>query len=214
MNWHAEALPKGCLDGAQKLRSFSWLTEFYLAGGTALALHYGHRVSVDLDFFSPTNDLGLAGRDPILEGLESIRAGIEEQKDGTIHARLGKTHISFFRYRYPLLRPPTVWKGIRIAGTTDIGLMKVGAIIGRGSKKDFVDLYTILKKSMPLSKLLRLSPRKFGAGQDFLLQAYRAMVYFADADREPMPRLLAAISWDEVKRFFESEVRKLARPFR
>jgi len=214
MRWHAACLPKGCRDGAQALKGFAWLKEFYLAGGTALALHYGHRLSVDLDFFSPTNDLGLTGREPLLKDLEGIGATIEEQKDGTIHARLGKTHVSFFRYHYPLIQPPALWQGIRIAGIHDIGLMKIGAIIGRGSKKDFIDLYAILKKDASLPKLLRLARRKFGSGEEFPLQAFRALVYFADAEREPTPRILAKITWDEVKRYFENKIRKSASPFR
>src|SRR5438874_2403953 len=87
MKWKTEAIPSGCLKAAQALDSLPWLKDFYLAGGTALALYYGHRLSVDLDFFSPKNDLGFTEREAILESLRSIGSEIEEEKNGTVHAR-------------------------------------------------------------------------------------------------------------------------------
>jgi len=208
MNWKTEAVTRGCQETAEALRSFPWLKEFYLAGGTALALRYGHRISVDLDFFSSSNDLRFTGRERLLEGFQAIGALVEEQKDGTVHARYQKTHISFFRYRYPLLRPLTLWNGIHVAGPLDIGLMKIGAIMGRGSRKDFVDLYFILKEASTLPQLLRLAHKKFSTGEQWVLLACRALVYFEDADREPPLKMTSNVSWPEVKRFFETEVRK------
>jgi len=214
MKWRTDALTPGCLKSAQKLKTFPWLKDFYLAGGTALALRYSHRVSVDLDFFSRQNALDWGGREPLLESLESLGSAMEEQKDGTIHARHGTTHVSFSRYRYPLLAPLARWDGIAVAAPLDIGLMKIGAIIGRGSKKDFMDLYVLAQNGPTLSTLLRAAPKKFSAGADFTLQACRALVYFKDAEEEPSLKMLRPVSWPEVKRFFEAEVRRLSHAYK
>lgn len=213
MKWRTDAVTKPCLDAAAGLSALPWLRQFYLAGGTALALYYGHRISVDLDFFSDTNALGFAERQRCLKDLIALKAVIEEEKDGTLHARYKKTHISFFRYTYPLLREKNEWIKIPMANPDDIALMKVGAIIGRGSKKDFFDLHRYLQEKTSLSKLLKMSKKKFRGTLDFPLQAMRAMVYFNDAEYEPDPRMLTKVSWPEVKRFFEKEVRSIARPF-
>ncbi len=205
---HLEALPKQGRDTAGKLGRLPWLEDFYLAGGTALALLFGHRISVDLDFFSQKNTLGFSERQRAVADLISLRAQIEEEKEGTVHIRCQNTHVSFFRYAYPLLRPTTRWEGLQIAHPEDIALMKMGAIIGRGSKKDFFDLYVLLHEGgLSLPKLFRRSKKKFEGSRDFQLQALRAMVYFDDAEREPDPRLIKKLSWPEVKRFFEREVR-------
>ncbi|MCB4756840.1 MAG: nucleotidyl transferase AbiEii/AbiGii toxin family protein [Elusimicrobia bacterium] len=207
MKWHKEAVTEGCLRAAGHLRKFIWLKEFYLAGGTALALQYGHRISVDLDFFSETNDLDFSNRQPLIQDLLSAGSQIEEEKDGTVHARLEGAHMSFFRYKYPLLKPLRLWEGIPIAHPLDIGLMKMGAIIGRGSRKDFLDFYVIMKDLGSLPIFFRASKKKFPGVLDFPLQASKALVYFQDADEEPPLRMISPLSWHSVKAFFEKEVR-------
>src|SRR3990167_8536501 len=115
---------------------------FYLAGGTALALQFGHRISVDLDFFIPElfdvkkliNDLSKVGN------LE-----IEDESDITFNGSLDGVKISFFKYNYPLLFETKDFKGVKLADERDIGAMKIEAISNRGSKKDFVDMYVLSK---------------------------------------------------------------------
>ena len=211
VKWHLESLTPGCRETARRLGESPRMGAFYLAGGTALALAYGHRVSVDLDFFSSTNPLGFVERQALLEDFRKCGMEVEEEKDGTVHGRHKATHVSFFRYPNPLLRPVRLWDRLRVAHPVDIGLMKLGAIIGRGSRKDFIDLYFILERELSLARLLRLIPRKFPGRRDVRVQALRALVYFADADAEPPPKVAASLSWARVKAFFEREVRSLAR---
>lgn len=185
------------------------LKEFYLAGGTALALQLGHRVSVDLDFFSSTNHLTMAQLEHLKSQLrQRYRFEIRQEEEGTLHLTIDKTLTSFFRYNYPLIKGLLTWEGISIASVEDIALMKLGALISRGAKKDFVDLYTICQKNS-LKKLCELAEKKFPDASDFLLQAARALVYFEDAEKDPMPRLLKPIDWRRVKTFFEKETRRL-----
>lgn len=208
MNWRMEAVLKETLAGASVLASCQWLSDFYLAGGTALALQYGHRMSADLDFFSSNNLLLASDRRMILKDLAPHKVFVEEEKDATLHLRLLKTHVSFFNYQYPLMKPLRTWQGISVADPIDIGLMKIGAIMGRGSKKDFFDLREILLREMELTKLLKLSKKKFKLSLDFPLQACRAMVFFDQAESEPPPRMLAKTSWAETKLFFQREVKR------
>lgn len=184
--------------------------EFYLAGGTGLALLIHHRRSVDLDFFSRKNRLNFSDRRHLLSALQSFPGWKEiESKDGTLHGQVGGVKVSFFWYDVPLVRPLVRREALRIASPTDIGLMKIGAIIGRGSRKDFVDLYAICRR-VPLRRLLFAAPRKFEGSRDFTLQALKALCFFEDAEREPA---LTGVrwTWSQVKGFFESEVRSLAK---
>lgn len=185
---------------------------FYLAGGTGLALLLNHRRSVDLDFFSRTNRLDFEGRGILERQLRRLpRWSVVEAKDGTLHGRVGRTRVSFFHYDVPLVRPLIHRGRLQIASLEDIGLMKIGAIIGRGSRKDFVDLYAICRR-VPLRQLLTLSRRKFPTSRDFTLQAFKALSFFEDAEREPSIEFPLA-TWDHVKAFFIREVRMLARQF-
>ena len=185
--------------------------DFYLAGGTALALRHGHRVSLDLDLFSATEKLYEPRRISLIGGLKtSGRVTVAESADGTLHLRLAGTPVSLFHYPYPLCRPFSPWSGIPVAADLDIAAMKLSAIVGRGSRKDFLDLYWICRKT-GLKAALDVAQVKFRDHPDFLLQAARALVYFEDADREPAPRLLLPISWRKVRSYFESEAPKVLR---
>jgi len=184
--------------------------EFYLAGGTGLALLINHRRSVDLDFFSRKNRLDFPDRRRLLALLQSLPGWKEiEAKDGTVQGQVGRVKVSFFWYDIPLLRPLVRQGTLRIASLTDIGLMKIGAIIGRGSRKDFADLYAICRRNS-LKGLLSKAPRKFKRSRDFTLQALKALSFFEDAEREP-PLTGMRWTWGQIKAFFESEVRALAR---
>jgi predicted nucleotidyltransferase component of viral defense system len=210
MKWHEEVLDDDGLLAVRRLAEAVGRA-FYLAGGTGLAVRFGHRVSLDLDLFSSENLLGQAERDDLIGAL--ARSGpvrVLESKDDTCHLAVGKTMVSLFRYRYPLLDPTTSWKGLPVASARDIGAMKVSAIVGRGSKKDFLDLHAVCSKT-GLSGVLAACERKFHDHRDFLMQAFRGLVYFEDADKEPMPRLLKAVSWDDLKAFFERETSRALR---
>ena len=214
MNWHEESVPKECLGTAQKLGALAPLKDFYLAGGTALALHLGHRMSVDLDFFSNQNALGGRERARLERALaRTVSMRIDEEKDETVHVTAGKTHVSFFYFTPALLRPAVLWNKIRIASVEDIGCMKLSAVVGRGSKKDFYDLYVIATEVIPLSRLLSLAQEKFPHAADFTAQALRALVYFDDADTEGPLQTRKAFNWSRVKKFFEAQVRTFSRSF-
>src|SRR3989338_5763272 len=133
------------------------IKEGYLAGGTACALQLGHRVSLDLDFFTekefPT--------DIILKQLEQLSGfKLDETTKWTILGSFPKVKFSYFYYRYPLINKPSFFSRISIASLEDIAAMKVEAIGSRGTKRDFIDLYFLTRK-FSLDKILKFYDKKY-----------------------------------------------------
>lgn len=213
MTQEAEVVPAALQTLLGRLAAIGATKGFYLAGGTGLALRLRHRRSVDLDFFSRTNRLAFGERRDLHARLRRLpNWAVVETKHGTLHGMVGRTRVSFFRYDAPLLRPPIRHGAIRIASLEDIGLMKLSAIIGRGSRKDFVDLYVICRR-IPLRRLLTLGPRKFTRSRDFTLQALKALSCFQDAEQEPAITTRPPVAWGEITAFFQREVRSLTGRF-
>jgi predicted nucleotidyltransferase component of viral defense system len=180
---------------------------FYLAGGSAVALYLGHRVSVDLDFFTHRDDYEV---EPLTQRLRAIgRLSVQQQTRGTLIGLLAGVRVSFFAYPYPLLAEPTELDGIQIAHLLDIALMKLIAISQRGTKRDFIDLYFICQHGYRLDELLARVPEKYQTVSYSSYHLLRALAYFADAEADEPPEMLVSFNWSEVKRFFEGEVRRL-----
>lgn len=178
-----------------------FLSRFYLAGGTALALRLGHRRSLDLDFFSATDDLAYATRQEILRALGSLAPQTLEEVDGSLALIASGVHITFFSYGYPLLASTDEADGIPLASLIDIGLMKLDALMGRGSRKDFYDLYVISQHISPRDLLLA-AREKYPHARDFELMALESLVLFDQANHDPQPEMLIDLPWDQVRRFF------------
>lgn len=204
MTWHSEALDDGGHEAIGRLTTLG--ADFYLAGGTALALRLGHRMSLDLDLFSLNNRLGAAERRDITATLKASGPfDVLENRQGTMHLQLGATATSLLHYPYPLLAPPDEFEGLLVAGEDDIAAMKLSAVTGRGARKDFIDLYALGQRH-GLKHLIDCARRRFPDHPEFFLQVSRALVYFEDAEKEPMPRMLAAVKWPEVRDWFTLEV--------
>jgi len=133
------------------------LKDFYLAGGTGLALQFGHRISIDLDFFSAQK---FNPELLVTQIKELSKFSIESKSWGTLHSILNGDRITFLNYSYPFLCPFKKFKKINIADYLDIACMKLSAISSRGSKKDFIDFYFICKK-IPLEKIFKLFGKKY-----------------------------------------------------
>jgi hypothetical protein len=206
---HWEALPVGLRDLLAALGQIDLLRLFYLAGGTALALRLGHRISVDLDLFANLDTLDDRLRAGIAEELRK-RYTVELLQDSVLGLVLtadGQA-ASFFSYGYPLLDPTDVVSGIQVAGLRDIALMKLDAIAGRGTRKDFYDLYHIASH-VSLDELFASAGQKYPYSPSFGMRVLTALVDFDIADQQDEPLLLRAIEWEQVKAFFAAEARRL-----
>jgi len=179
---------------------------FYLAGGTAVALRFGHRRSEDFDWFAPA----LPRLDALLSDLQAHGLPLQETQieAGTVISRIEAVKISFFEYRYPLLGSLDQWAeyDTDIASVRDLAAMKLLAIAQRGSRKDFVDVYELLQNGAVLRQMLEDFREKFKADP---ISALRGLSYFDDAEKEPMPEMLNTVEWRTMKRAVESSVREV-----
>jgi hypothetical protein len=208
---YESAITPGCQQGLDYLRHQPFMGDFYLAGGTALALQIGHRISTDLDWFSTQRRLLAPEREQISLALSgSGQFEVVSEQDGLLFTRLFGTDVSFIYQHHPLLEPAVEYRGVRLASPTDIGLMKLAAINSRGTRRDFIDVYC-LRETVTLERLLELAPAKYAGRPSFLAVAVRALAYFEDAEQLPMPRLLTPVRWADVRAYCESAARRLAR---
>jgi hypothetical protein len=204
-NLHTEILPEQQKVLFDILSEQSWIAPFYLAGGTALALQSAHRQSVDFDFFTKED---FDNRNIIENLCNWGKFELFNEARNTINALLNDVRISFFKYKYPLLNRHIKYKNISIAGPEDIALMKLEAISGRGSKKDFIDLYFLLCE-FSLSELFEKYPLKYGIEISNHYHMLKSLTYFEDAEHEPMPLMLEKVLWEQVKNTIADEVKKV-----
>jgi len=181
---------------------------FYLAGGTALALQVGHRRSVDFDFFSETDEVQARTRQELIRAFSDLQVEIVENADGNLLLLVQGMHTGFFSYSYPLLDPVRMVENIGVASLLDLGLMKLDAVMGRGSRKDFFDLYVIAER-MPLQELLQAGERKYPQVRDFALMALEGLLQFDNVDRDRQPELLSDLPWEKVRAFFMDQGKAL-----
>lgn len=201
---HEKVLPQHSLELLSTLAADTSkpLTGWTLAGGTGLAFRLGHRISDDLDFFR-TDDMDVRILHDVL-----ARCGPYEtlqEADHTLTVLLQRTKLSFFRVRESFLYESTPFRFFGIADVRDIALMKLAAISGRGSRKDFVDLYMILQDNPSLEDYFELLPRKYDPSRLNTYHILKSLTYFEDAETEPMPKMLQPFDWEECKAFFVRE---------
>lgn len=175
---------------------------FYLAGGTALALELGHRISIDLDFFSTDNFSTKEIADKI---KTKGRLEISSKDDGTLNGSLDGVKISFFKYPHKLLFKTKEYHGVALADERDIAAMKILAISERGSKKDFIDLFVILR-IYSLNDILAFFNEKYKDYNYNMLHILKSLIYFSDADLDPEPVYINLINWSEAKEVIKNVV--------
>lgn len=182
-----------------QLAPFTATRNFYLGGGTAIALHLGHRRSIDFDWFiqEALGDPMLLAQDIRSQGIDFTTNRVEP---GTLHGMVSGVKVSVLEYPYPLLRPSTRMQGFEcnIASLDDLACMKLSALSQRGSKKDFVDIYALMLKHKSLPDILNLYKRKYDIGD--MASVLYGLAYFDDADNEPMPRMIWKTNWKTIKK--------------
>lgn len=182
---------------------------FYLAGGTALALQIGHRISVDFDFYSQ-NKFNPTKIYQDFQAQKPAKILLGNTAEDTLFLEINNIAISLFTYSYPLLKPLIKSENLNIASLEDIAAMKLIAIIQRGVKRDFIDLY-FLSQIFGLAKIMNLTKKKYAGFNKYL--ACQALVYFKDAEGEQAREveLKKPLNWEKVKKYFEAEVRQVKR---
>jgi len=175
------------------------IKDFYLAGGTALALQFGHRKSIDLDWFNKNSfDTRELRKELSKIGKIIIKA---EEKD-TLDIVLSDVKLTFLGYPYDLLFPLVNYQEVKLADYRDIACIKLDVVSARGSKKDFIDLYFALQK-ISLEELFELFEQKYQKIEFNKMHILKSLNYFIDAEDEPMPRMLKEVKWKDIKKYFE-----------
>ena len=209
---YSEAISDSVWDLLHRLNSIAQMKSCYLGGGTALALQLGHRISEDLDFFVAEEfDHLFFERTIKSNGLNTL---VLNQTFGHTELIIQYVRVDLIRERIPLKFPPKPIDGqmanLRMADLRDIGRMKILSIGSRGSKKDFVDLYCLTRKVIPLDSLLILAMEEDHGVRYSKLLFLKGLVDFEEADRDADLRLLWDIGWEEVKQGLTDEVRQIA----
>jgi len=201
---HTEAVLESTLDLLRELQSLPRMADMRLVGGTALALHLGHRKSVDLDLFGRFDE-----DTPFRILLTDSGHVVDGPERGIVQAlRVDGVKVDFVNYPYPWLQSSLNENGISVAGIQDIAAMKLSAAANRGRKKDFIDIAFLLDE-FALNDMFGLYQKKFSVSE--ISFALRGLTYFDDAEDDPMPEMLIPVTWRDVKTKIESRVREYVR---
>ncbi|MBP6812060.1 MAG: nucleotidyl transferase AbiEii/AbiGii toxin family protein [Saprospiraceae bacterium] len=180
------------------------LDSFFLVGGTALALQYGHRFSVDLDLFTTEP----FDKEALLEVLnQEFSVSVESESKNIYITYINDVKVDFVKVAYPRLFPLIEMDGIRMLEIRDLAPMKLNAVTGRGTKKDFYDIYFLLK-IMPVTEIIDLFRKKFSQHEVF--HVIKSLSYFEDAEGYADPVVFDKnLSWETVKSTIQKAVKSL-----
>ncbi len=181
------------------------INDFYLAGGTGLAIQIGHRKSADLDFFTTE----VFNTDFLLDNLQPDKTLLV--KEGTIHCELRGIKLSFLFYSQPLIYTAINWRNLSLADWRDITAEKFKTIAQRGSQKDFYDLFAVLQLKLPIDEACKIFKKRFSSANMNMYHVLKSLTFFEEADEEPSPVLLMKEQewqWEKVKEFFEDNIKQ------
>ncbi len=192
------------LELLKKIMNEDLFKDFNLVGGTSLSLQLGHRNSIDIDLFGNAE----INQNSFIEKLENYgQVTVNQNSKNILITDVNGIKIDFVNYKYPLLSDVLVVENIRMLSTKDIAAMKLNAISGRGSKKDFIDLYFLLNE-FTLKEMLDFYLQKYPDGSEFMV--FKSLSYFEDANEQLNPKMMSKnFNWETCKQKIIEEVLKL-----
>lgn len=197
---YLETVESSTLELLKKLQRLPVLEQTRLVGGTALALQLGHRKSIDLDFFGTVD----CEAEYLRESIAGIASLTILKESPHIHIYIvDGIKVDIVNYKYPWLDDVVLEQGLRLASVSDIAAMKITAIIGRGTKKDFIDIAFLLHH-FSLEEILHFYAAKYNDSSVFM--AMKSLAYFDDAETDPMPDMFVNQSWQQVKAYILSKI--------
>jgi hypothetical protein len=177
-----------------------------MAGETALTLQIGHRTSLDFDFYTEKKFNSRKLREEFDKRFKKVQEIYIEEN--TLGLSVDDVGISFFRYPYKLIFPLKEIEGVKLASIEDIGAMKIISIAQRGRRRDFIDIYFLIKE-ISLKEIIEFVKKKYPMFNIYV--GLQGLIYFKDADEDPEKgrfKLLKKVKWPEVKKFIIKEVNK------
>lgn len=197
---YLETVESSTLELLKKLQRLPVLEQTRLVGGTALALQLGHRKSIDLDFFGTVD----CEAEYLRESIAGIASLTILKESPHIHIYIvDGIKVDIVNYKYPWLDDVVLEQGLRLASVSDIAAMKITAIIGRGTKKVFIDIAFLLHH-FSLEEILHFYAAKYNDSSVFM--AMKSLAYFDDAEADPMPDMFVNQSWQQVKAYILSKI--------
>jgi len=200
-----QTIEPGTLSILKRLMEIPELQSFHLVGGTALSLKYGHRTSVDLDFFSTDN----FNHQPVIEALRRTFGDLfvcdaDFSKWG-VFCYVAGVKVDIVYYPHPIIYPIEFWDTIRMYSDRDLIAMKLQTILSRGKKKDFWDIAELMQH-YDLSEMIDYHNTKY-PNQMLLISFPQALIYFTDADNSDAPVSLKGQTWYDIKETIKDKVR-------
>ena len=200
---HIKTVEPATFSVLKKLMAIPELNGFYLVGGTALSLMYGHRKSEDLDLFSAAKFDNQIITDILIQNFKD-KLSIRTASHFGIFGFIEDAKVDIIRYPHPLIRPTIEIDGIRMFSMEDIIAMKVQAVLGRAKKKDFWDIAELLKH-FSVDDFINFHKEKFST-QNLLITVPQAITYFADAEESEAPVSLKGQTWESVKTAIKKKI--------
>ncbi|MBL7703066.1 MAG: nucleotidyl transferase AbiEii/AbiGii toxin family protein [Ferruginibacter sp.] len=201
---HTETVEPGTFSILKRLMLLEALNEFSLVGGTALSLRYGHRKSIDIDLFCT----GKFDQEKIVQALKgAFKNGYQSESKTLkwgVFCYLNDVKVDIIHHPHPLIGSIESTQNIRMYSDADIIAMKFNAILGRGKKKDFWDVYELMQH-YHLKDMISFHEAKF-PDQNLLISIPQALTYFDDADESEDPVSLKGQTWESVKKFIQQKV--------
>lgn len=195
---HTKTVEPGTFSLLKELMEVPALEPFALVGGTTLALRYGHRSSVDLDLFYHDS----FDKPRIVKNLEEVFKQRflykQEHTQFGIFCFIDNIKVDIVHYPHLPIAPIEIEKGIRFYSSSDIAAMKIQAILGRGKKKDFWDLYELLKH-FSLQQIMDWHKLKY-PNQMLAISIPHAITYFVDAEESETPVSFNKQTWESIKK--------------
>lgn len=198
---HFETIDPPTLELLKALQAQPAFRKLRLVGGTSLALQIGHRKSIDIDLFGE-----ITGDEyEVSSQINTISTATLLNKTKNINIFLiNDIKVDIVNYPYPWLSPPILTNDLKLANIKDIAAMKLSAITGRGTKKDYIDLFFLLNK-FSIQEMFSFYSKKYHDGSEFLV--LKSLTYFNDAEEDESPRMLIQQNWKTVKEHIKKVVR-------
>jgi hypothetical protein len=197
---HTESVSVDLLNVVKQLCALSALDSFKLVGGTAIALHLGHRKSIDIDLFSNEK----LNRDLVRKTLhaEFPNATFFVDEHSLVSEINGVRVELYDEWHIPFQTPIIFSDGIRLASLDDLTAFKLSAITGRREKKDYIDLYFLFDKIGAMQALTSFKNYEPHMSMKSVLFAL-GEIGVTRTNQSPTPKMILPLDWDEVEQKFE-----------
>src|SRR3989344_3450437 len=180
--------------------------EFYLAGGTALALQIGHRISVDFDFFSE-KEISPGLLDKLIKIFKDFKVEAVINHSEQLSVNVNKIKIDFVKYNFPPLMDLSEFWGIKFLSIPEIAAAKAYTIGRRITFKDYIDLYFILKeKFVSLQKIITICKKKYK--DEFNERLFlEQLVSLGEVEEAPVDFIKKPVGKKEMAKLFQEEIK-------